>query len=97
MRPTRCFAAFLDVLLAGWDGQEPHQQSEQDQRPDQGKQCVQRVKVEILIPREAISCGQHTTSWRVVTVQMDAVPASILPPNFGQDCCFLCACVTPFA
>jgi hypothetical protein len=52
-----------DAALTSGDGKEPDQQSEQDEGPEQSKQRVKRMEVEVRIPRETLPCGQHKTSF----------------------------------
>jgi hypothetical protein len=96
-RPTTFTQAFSAKPLARRYGQKPHQQSEQDQSAEQGEKRVQRMKVEVGIPRETISCSQHKTSpLHPFRVRPDGPPDGILPLFTTSGYSFLGASVTPF-
>lgn len=83
-------------FLARWDYQKPHQQSKEDQCADQGKQRVQRVKVEVRIPVETMANRQHTALLCAVEVrERGRQPEIIVPPNPASGCCFLWRCDRP--
>jgi hypothetical protein len=72
-----------------WNGQQPHHQAKQDYGRNQGKQRVQRMKMEVRIPRQPVLRRQHRTSFARDSRANGATCLCLfLPPLGSHRACF---------